>query len=109
MLFKETNLGTIHYRLPNSAEVPRVLGWCKINSKRLNDKEWMEENEMFIMADLIKHLHHFITEFEITYQDKKVTDKAELNEIRELRATIYEIAKEVMESLSPLEEKKKDS
>ena len=107
MLFEECPLGRIHYRLPNIAEGPKLLGLCGINSKRIQDKTWMEDNELLLYSKVIENLSLFITTIEIDYEGKKIEKFGELLDIKELRVPIYSMAGKVLSSISDIDEKKK--
>lgn len=100
MLVKETHLGKIYYRLPNIAEGPRLMAMCGINSKTSSNLEWLEQNELNIIATIIENMGKYIEKIEIVKDNIAVESYNDLLNVHELREDIYEIANRVIESLS---------
>jgi len=99
----ESQVGSIEFRLPNIAEGPELLALCGFNSKNASDAKWLSENDLLIMAKIIKNMGHLLVKAVIDKKEFKKYDK--LLEERSARELVMEMANRVIESIGGSEEK----
>jgi ribonuclease HIII len=99
----ESQVGSINFRLPNIAEGPELLALCGFNSKNASDAKWLSDNDLLIMARVIKNMGHLLAKAVINGKEFKKYDK--LLEERNARNLVMEMANKVIESIGGSDEK----
>jgi hypothetical protein len=100
------DFGTLEYRLPNIPETMILLGQMGLNSKKMNDAEAMQDNELLYTAKMIMNLGEFITKIDLEIDGEKITTfDALLNEF-EMMVYINELAMEIFDCIGGSSKKK---
>lgn len=103
MSFVESKIGRIEFRLPNIAEGPELLALCGFNSKNASDSEWLHNNDLLIMAKIIKNIGHLVTKAVIN--GKEYPSYNDLLNVREARDLVLEMSNVILASIGGNEEK----
>ena len=101
------DFGSINYRLPRVDDVLMTMHFMGVDANKAGDKGYMQENQMYFMANLIKKMDYFIESFDIKVEGK-VLDKYEdlLKDLRFMNP-LMAVAGEIVEALNLSDVEKK--
>lgn len=96
----ECDYGSINYRLPGVDDVFMTMHLMGVDPQKSSDSEYMNENQMLFMANLIKKLDYFIDSFDLTLEGKKLESYAEVKGHLEMVGPLVAVAEKVIGSLN---------
>jgi alanine dehydrogenase len=92
--------GRLEYKLPNIPEAMRLLGAIGLNSKKLQNKNEMAQNELLYISKIIENLGTFISKIDITIGEVKVTKYDDLLNHFCVIEYLSELAGEIFSAMS---------
>ncbi len=99
--------GFIKYKTPNVPDLLIMFGFMKMDQSKMSDVEYLNENQMFMIGNLIKKLDYFIVEFDVNDNGIKVDSFEKLLEMPVLLSDLVEIAADLIGSLNVSDSEKK--
>jgi len=99
--------GSIKYKLPNVPDLLIMFGFMKIDHAKISDATYMEENQMFMIGNLINKMGYFIVGVDVTIGEKKIVEYEDLLEEMSLLSDLVLVASDLISSLNVGTETKK--
>ena len=106
----KSEFGSISYRLPAVDDVFMTMHFMGVDSEKsdsVDHPNYMKENQMKFMANLIRELGYFIESFDVTVDGKKLETYKEIKADLRFMKPLMAVAEDIIGALNLGEDEKK--